>query len=159
MDIPEVKMMHPDSLIHYSLNNKKHPQDQIDKIANSIKEFWFNQPIVIDKDNIIIAWHGRALASQKLGLKEVPVIQKDDLDEKQVKKYRLLDNKLWDLAERDMENIEIDLVDIGDVELSELFDVKYEDIDFDNIQSNEDRQPANKDKEVACPDCWHTFTI
>lgn len=84
----------------YLKNAKKHPAKQVDQIAASIKEFGFNQPIVIDKQGIIIVGHGRYEAAKKLGLEEVPVITVD-LTEEQAKAYRLADNKLnesdWDM--------------------------------------------------------------
>lgn len=89
------------SLIPYGKNAKKHPPKQIQQVANSIKEFGFNQPIVVDKDNVVIVGHGRLEAAKKLGLKEVPVIVVD-LSEEQAKSYRLADNKLneseWDMG-------------------------------------------------------------
>ena len=65
MEIIEVKV---NDLIPYEFNNKEHDEEQINRIANSIKEFWFTQPIVIDKDNTVIIWHWRLLASKKLWL-------------------------------------------------------------------------------------------
>jgi site-specific DNA-methyltransferase (adenine-specific) len=84
----------------YEKNAKKHPKKQIEQVAKSIKEFGFNQPIVVDKDNVIIVGHGRYEASKYLKLKEVPVFIAD-LTEEQAKSYRLADNKLnesdWDM--------------------------------------------------------------
>lgn len=86
----------------YEGNAKKHPKKQVDQIARSIKEFGFNQPIVIDKNNIIIVGHGRYYAAQQLGLKEVPTIKIENLSDDQVDAYRLADNKLneseWDMG-------------------------------------------------------------
>lgn len=78
----------------YKKNAKKHPKKQIQQIANSIKEFGFNQPLVLDKNNEIIVGHGRLEGAKLLGMEEVPVIYKENLTEKQVKAYRLADNKL-----------------------------------------------------------------
>jgi site-specific DNA-methyltransferase (adenine-specific) len=84
----------------YAKNAKKHPEKQIKQIANSIEAFGFNQPIVVDKDNVIIVGHGRYEAARTLGLQEVPVITVD-LTEEQANAYRLADNKLneseWDM--------------------------------------------------------------
>src|SRR3990167_2454248 len=83
----------------YPKNAKKHPKKQIEQIAASIKEFGFNQPVVIDKQNIIIVGHGRYEAAKLLKLEEVPTIMVDLTDE-QARAYRLADNKLnesdWD---------------------------------------------------------------
>ena len=150
-------------LITYELNNKNHPVKQIDLIANSIKEFWFKNPIIIDKNNILIAWHWRLEASTKLWLETVPCIVADDLTDKQIKKYRLLDNRLAELAEDNIENIKLELEELQDMELNELFlDITKDndiDINFDDIKSNEDREQNNKLQKVRCPECWHNFEI
>ena len=77
----------------YGKNAKKHPDDQVLMIANSIKEFGFNQPIVVDSNDVIIVGHGRFLAAHFLGMEEVPVL-KVDITEEKAKAYRLADNKL-----------------------------------------------------------------
>lgn len=101
-------------LIPYEFNNKKHEQKQIDRLANSIKEFGFNQPLVIDENNIILVGHGRLLAAQKLGLTEVPVLTKSGLTELQKKAYRILDNKLSDDADWDYNNLELEIGNLED---------------------------------------------
>ena len=90
----------------YKKNAKKHPKEQIEQIANSIKEFGFTQPVLIDKNNCVVAGHGRILGAKKAGLKEVPTLCLDDLTPEQIKAYRLADNKLneseWnELKDRD----------------------------------------------------------
>ena len=96
----------------YKKNAKKHPKTQVEQIANSIKEFGFTQPVLIDKDNNVVAGHGRVLGAKKAGLKEVPTLCLDDLTEEQIKAYRLADNKLnesgWDegLLKQSLEEIE-----------------------------------------------------
>lgn len=82
-----------ESIKPYFKNAKDHSEKQIKKIAASIKEFGFNQPIVIDKDKTIIVGHGRYIAALSLGLPEVPVIMVN-LDDQRAKSYRLADNKL-----------------------------------------------------------------
>lgn len=109
-------------LIPYEFNNKIHDETQINRIANSIKEFWFLQPVVIDKNNIIIVWHGRVEWAKKLWLEKVPCIQVEDLTDEQIKKYRILDNKLNE-SEYDLWNLKLELdslpdLNIGDLELS-----------------------------------------
>lgn len=87
----------------YQNNAKKHPEKQIQQIADRIKRFGMNQPIVVDKNGTIIVGHGRYLALQKLGWEIKPewIIKKEDLTDEEVKAYRLADNKLneseWDL--------------------------------------------------------------
>ena len=85
----------------YKNNAKKHPQSQVDNVAESIKTLGWRQPIVLDKNGVIIIGHGRFLAAKQLGLKTAPCHYACDLSEEQTKKLRLLDNKLneseWDL--------------------------------------------------------------
>lgn len=101
----------------YKKNAKKHNKEQVEWIANSIKEFGFTQPVIVDKNNEVVAGHGRILGAKKAGLKSVPTVCLEDLTEEQIKAYRLVDNKLneseWDsdllkqsleeIAEMDME--------------------------------------------------------
>ena len=103
----------------YSRNAKKHDETQIANVAESIKQFGWQQPIVCDADDVIIIGHCRLLAAKKLGLKKVPVKTVDNLSEEQVKKLRALDNKLneseWDfdllaedIGELDFSGFDID---------------------------------------------------
>lgn len=79
-------------------NNPRHNDDAVDYVANSIKNFHFQVPIVIDKNNVVIAGHTRLKACEKLGIDEVPCIVADDLTPEQVKAFRLADNKTSELA-------------------------------------------------------------
>lgn len=96
-------------LIPYEFNNRSHNEQQVDRIANSINQFGFNQPIVIDEDNIILVGHGRLLAAQKLGVDSVPVLQKKGLTETQKKAYRILDNKLQNDSTWSFNNLKLEL--------------------------------------------------
>ena len=80
-------------LIPYPKNAKKHDQRQISSVAESIKQYGFVQPIVIDSDGVIVIGHCRALAAKKLGMQEVPCVCVDDLTPEQVNALRLVDNK------------------------------------------------------------------
>ena len=101
----------------YEKNAKKHPKKQIEQVADSIKEFGFNQPIVVDKKGIIIVGHGRYEAAKLLGLRDVPVIEVE-LTEEQSKAYRLADNKLneseWemDLVIEELKGLSEDMLDL-----------------------------------------------
>lgn len=129
-----------DELIPY-VNNPRRNEGAIDAVASSIKNFGFKQPIVIDDKNEIIAGHTRLLASKKLGLEEVPVIIADDLNEGQIRAYRLADNKVGEFAEWDynmlgleLENIEIDDIDMTEFGFEEVtIDDYSEDFELDNI--------------------------
>lgn len=97
----KVEMRALNSIKPYEKNAKKHDQTQIDNVAESIRQYGFVQPIVVDRDGVIVIGHCRALGAKKLGLKEVPCVCVDDLTEEQVRKLRIIDNKSnesdWDL--------------------------------------------------------------
>lgn len=113
----------------YKKNAKKHSKEQVEQIANSIKEFGFTQPVIIDKHNSVVAGHGRILGAKKAGLKQVPTVCLEDLTEEQIKAYRLVDNKLneseWDysLLDEELENLTEDIdMDLFGFELEEQQD-------------------------------------
>lgn len=83
----------------YENNPRIHTKEQIQALAKSIKMLGFKQSIVIDKDGVIIAGHGRYYAARELGLKEVPCTDASDLTEEQIKLYRLIDNKIAEKSE------------------------------------------------------------
>ena len=115
----KIETMKVKDLIPYEKNAKKHNKTQIQNVAESIKRFGFAQPLVVDKDNVLIIGHCRLLAAKLLKYREVPVVKMENLTEEEVKQLRLLDNKLneseWDmdlLAEElqglDLEGFDID---------------------------------------------------
>lgn len=95
------------------VNNPRFNDDAVEYVANSIKEFGFKVPIVIDKNNEIVAGHTRYKASIELGLEEVPCIVADDLSEEQIKAFRLADNKVSEKAEWNFELLEEELEQLG----------------------------------------------
>ena len=99
----------------YTHNPKTHPVKQVKKIANSISEFGFLVPVLVDADNLVIAGHGRLLAARMLGLTEVPVICVDHLTEAQVIAYRIADNKLTE-CEWDLEALESEMILLKDMD-------------------------------------------
>ena len=117
---------HVDEIIPYVNNPRKINQNAIDKVASSIKNFGFKVPIIIDKDNEIVAGHNRILAAKKLGMEEVPCIVVEDLTEQQIKAFRIADNKTsefaeWDgLLEIELEGLDDIFTGFDDEELSDL---------------------------------------
>lgn len=126
----EIKYVDIKTLRPYPQNAKKHPDDQVDHIANSIQEFGFKQPLVIDRDNVVIIGHGRLLASKKLGITEVPCVVADDLTEEQIKALRLADNKTNE-SEWDLSYLDDELDTILDIDMSQF---GFGSIDDDNDQ-------------------------
>ncbi len=108
---PDIVWKSIDSLIPYVNNTKQHPGNQVDKIAGSIAEFGFDQPIVVDGDGVIIKGHGRLMAARKLQLQEVPVLVRTDLTPAQVKAARIADNRVAESA-WDEELLKIELLDL-----------------------------------------------
>lgn len=105
-----------DELIPYE-NNPRDNSDAVEYVANSIKEFGFKVPIVIDKNNVIVAGHTRLEASKLLGLDTVPCIIADDLTEEQVKAYRLADNKVSEFSKWDEDLLLSEIEDIFNIDL------------------------------------------
>jgi DNA modification methylase len=133
----QVVMKKTASLLEYD-NNPRHNEEAIEAVANSIKEFGFKVPIVISSDNVIIAGHTRLKASVLLGLEEVPCIIADDLNDEQIKAFRLADNKTaelatWDLSklEEELSHIDMDMLQFGFEEMEELLPDNASDDDFD----------------------------
>lgn len=113
-------------LIPYELNVKKHSKEQIASIAKAISRFGFDQPIVVDKNGLIIKGHGRRLAAIELGMTKVPVWQRSDLTPDEVRAARLTDNRVA-ISDIDPEMLRIELSSL-DADLSGIFDDK--ELDF-----------------------------
>jgi len=102
-----------EKLIPYANNPKEHPEEQVNEIASSIKNYGFVQPIVTDADNEIIIGHGRLEAAKKLGLDEVPVIKHEDITEAEAQALRLADNKIADTG-MEQEKLAVELDQLTD---------------------------------------------
>src|SRR5450432_2289714 len=112
-----------DRLIPYARNARKIPQEAIDKVAASIKEFGWRQPIVVDSERVVVAGHVRLLAAKQLGLEKVPVHVATDLTPGQIKAFRLMDNRSHQESGWDMELLGPELLDLqnlgyGNLELT-----------------------------------------
>ena len=94
----KIQMMPPEDLIPYERNPRRNDK-AVDVVANSIREFGFRVPIIVDRERVIICGHTRRLAALELGLAEVPVIVANGLTEDQIRAYRLADNRVAELAE------------------------------------------------------------
>ena len=121
-----------DKLIPYVNNAKQHSDSQVTKIASSIREFGFLNPVLIDASYNVIAGHGRILAAKKLGLSEVPCLFVEGLTDAQRKAYILADNRLSELGEWDMNLVGLELGELD----ADGFDVDL--LGFDNIDLDEE---------------------
>lgn len=132
-------------------NNPRENDFAVVAVANSIKEFGFKVPVVIDKDNTIIAGHTRIKAALSLGLDKVPCIVADDLTPDQVRAFRLADNKVAELAGWDFSKLEEELRSIGDINMELFgFDMEKFDDEFKEEQGKELRKTL-KDRFLIAP--------
>lgn len=143
-------------LIPYEKNTKKHDDVQINNVAESIKQYGFVQPIVIDKNNVVVIGHCRLLAAKKLKMEDVPCVCVDDLTEEQVRKLRIIDNKSNE-SDWDLEFLN-----------EELLDLDFSDFNFDfgiDTDAGEDYSPDEFGDEFTLADgdkpeiCQMTFTL
>lgn len=145
MDIVNLKL---EELKPYEKNPRKNAE-AVKYVAESIKQFGFKVPIVIDKNNVIVAGHTRYKAAKKLGIHEVPCIVADDLTDEQVKAFRLADNKVAEKAEWDFDLLFDELDSIFDIDMESLgfeFDVEDEEPEVieDDFDSELPEEPKAK---------------
>lgn len=141
-----------EDLIPYE-NNPRDNDGAVDAVAESIKEFGFKQPIVVDKDMVVIVGHTRLKAAERLGLKKVPVLVAKDLNEEQVTAYRLADNKTSEAARWDFTKLYEELECLK-IEIPEL-DMSAFGFDEINFEKKETKKKQNDSEEVICPRCGH----
>lgn len=159
---PAYKTKSTDSLVPYARNSRTHSAMQVDKIAASIKEFGFLNPVIIDSDNGIIAGHGRVMAAKKLGLTELPVVEASHLTDAQRRAYVIADNRLALDAGWDDEMLRVEFAELRDLD----FDLELTGFTLDEIDALEpevleegltdpDDAPAVADNPVSKPgDVW-----
>lgn len=150
IDTPALRIEHRalDALIPYARNARTHSEDQVALIAGSIREFGFNNPVLVDGANGVIAGHGRLLAARKLGLTFVPVIELAHLSEAQKRAYVLADNKLAERAGWDGEMLALE---VGDLEALgvDLALLGFDAADMDALLRDE--QPDPREEETPTP--------
>ena len=154
----EIKMIKVDDLKPYA-NNPRFNDDAVEYVAKSIKEFGFKVPMVIDKNNEIVAGHTRYKASLELGLKEVPCIIADDLTEEQIKAFRLADNKVAEKSSWDLELLNDELEEIIGINMDDFGFLKSEEVKIENINVDEYFSDESNEKEIICPKCGYKGRI
>lgn len=153
LDERKIELVDIDRLIPYIRNARTHSDEQVSQIAASIKEFGFNNPVLIDEDGGIIAGHGRVLASRKLNIEKLPCIRLSDLSEAQKKAYIIADNKLalnagWDdemlaieIQELEQADFDVDLLGFDDEELDLINGLADDLEDFQPELNSDDKEP------------------
>lgn len=149
-----------DALIPYE-NNPRNNTEAVDYVANSIREFGFKVPLVVDSNNIVICGHTRLLAAKQLNMKEVPCIIADDLTDEQIKAFRLADNKVGEIATWDLSVLVDELKDINFINMEEFGFLNADELRtdfFDEEETNQDKDDKSTQKDngkvvkVICDD-------
>ncbi len=160
----EIKNIKIKDLVPYERNSKIHSEYQIGLIEDSIKEFGFINPILIDENKNVIAGHGRIEAAKNLKFKELPCIVIEGLTEEQRRAYIIADNRLSELAEWDNELVARELKDLKESGFNtDVTGFLFDDIDF-SFMEEEQGQNLKKEKkqreakECECPRCKCIFT-
>lgn len=139
--------------------NPRRNDEAVDAVAASIREFGWQQPIVVDRDGVIIAGHTRYKAAKKLKCDTVPVVVAENLTDEQVKAYRLADNKTGELAGWDFSALEEELAGLAQIDMSQFgfADPEAEDFNIDHLFV-EAESKEKEAKEIKCPHCGMYFT-
>ena len=148
------EMIDINALTPYENNARTHSPDQLEMIGNSIKEFGFINPVIIDENNMILVGHGRVMAAKRIGIKQVPFRRVTNLTEDQKKAYIIADNKLSDLGGWDdelllaeLESIELDMSQFGfDLEIDDIEDPDIVEDDPPDVDAN--AEPKSKRGDV-----------
>lgn len=148
------EMIDINALTPYENNARTHSPDQLEMIGNSIKEFGFINPVIIDENNMILVGHGRVMAADQIGIKQVPFRRVTNLTEDQKKAYIIADNKLSDLGGWDdelllaeLESIELDMSQFGfDIEIDDIEDPDI--VEDDPPEVDADAEPKSKRGDV-----------
>lgn len=148
----EIKYIPIDDIKPYK-NNPRLNEDAIPYVMNSIKEFGFKNPIILDKNNVIVAGHTRLESAKRLDMKEAPVIYADDLTEEQIKAFRLADNKVAEKSLWDYTKLDEELDSILDIDMSMFNFDNIEETNLDDFFEDNDNKKEKESKLIECPYC------
>ena len=137
MDKLKIEYVDINSIKPYKKNPRKN-DEAIPYVMESIKQFGFKNPVILDKDNVIVAGHTRIESAKRLGITEIPCIYADDLTDEQIRAFRLADNKVGEIAEWDIDLLDTELDDILNIDMSDFgFDLDFEDEEEKEIVEDE----------------------
>ena len=160
MDIIEM----PLSELKMYENNPRKNSEAVQYVMNSIREFGFKNPIIIDKDNVIVCGHTRYKAAMKLKMKKVPCIMADDLTDEQIQAFRLADNKTAEVAGWDFDKLEVELndldpaaFDLADFGFFPSYDVNSNDDGYMDPEDKLSDEVKGEDDYLTCPKCGCVF--
>ena len=155
----QIKMVSVADIIPYE-NNPRKNADAVQYVKNSIEQFGFKIPMVLDAENVIVCGHTRFLAAQELGITEVPCTYADDLTEEQIKAFRLADNKTAEMSGWDFEKLELELSELPEIDMA---DFGFQNTEFDeNALGDLFTDAPTKEKEpkkIQCPHCGEGFEV
>ena len=163
--MPSVKYVKVSDISGYAYNPRKNDA-AVDYVVNSIREFGFRVPLVLDQDNVIVCGHTRLKAAKKLGMETVPCVIVTDLTEDQLNAYRLADNRTQELSSWDFSRLMDELTEI-DVDMSLFGFAKMEDVEereaaprTSNLDEGKEIDLSEFDEEqfsCTCPECGFKF--
>lgn len=142
--------------IHPYEKNPRRNDDAVKYLVESIKEFGFKVPIVVDRDGVIVAGHTRYKAAKELGMETVPCIVADDLTDKQIKAFRLADNKVAEKSGWDFAFLEEELELLDDFNMEAFGFVEQDDVDLSDF-FEEAEHKEKEPKKIQCPHCGEWF--
>ena len=148
------------SLLREYDNNPRNNDGAVDAVAESIKQFGFKVPIIVDNDYVIVAGHTRLKAARLLGLDKVPCIVADDLTPEQIKAFRLADNKTAELAGWDFAKLEEELAALAaEFDMTAFGFHADSDVDIDDFFEEAGEKKEKEPKTVTCPHCGEVFEL
>lgn len=145
----------------YKKNAKKHDKTQIYNVAESIRQFGFVQPVVVDKDGVLVIGHCRYEAAKQLKMDSVPCVLVDELTDEQIKALRVIDNKTnespWDF---DLLSDELSEIDFSDFNFDFDIDTDAEEnnVNIDDFFVDAEQKPKEP-KKIQCPHCREWFEV
>jgi ParB family chromosome partitioning protein len=141
-------------LIPYDKNPRKN-DEAVKYVKASIEQFGFKVPIVIDAQGVIVAGHTRLKAAKELGMEEVPCIVADDLNEEQIRAFRLADNKTHEQSGWDFPMLELELADLS-LNMEDFGFIDHGDLSIDDFFADYEEKPHTP-KMITCPKCGEEF--